>query len=372
MGVSSRASSRLAVFALAAVLAMLPAVRAKEPPRSRSTHDRQRTAAIVGGLRFLASQQQRDGSWGSKARVGVTSLSLLAFLAHGDQIGRGPHGAAIERGVRYLLSCSLAPSASNPLRSTVPGKPAGYIWGGRSDATSRMHGHGYATQVLASVYGSGVRSPALRAELRTALKRAVRVIEDAQTFTGGWGYEPSFSTNHEGSITVTVAQALRAARDAGFVVDKRVHERGLRYLRESQKPNGSFRYSLTRSDSTPALTSAALCAMYGFAEYKSKKTDAALSFLRSSHRTSRRLSWPYYGRYYAAQVYYRSSRADWRRWNREWVPRILNAAERTSDGRIFWDDSYRGENRSQGKAYATALSCLTLSVGDGLLPLFTK
>jgi len=365
-------SSRLILLVLAGVLAATPAVRAKESPRLRSTHERQRAAAVSGGLRFLASQQQRDGSWGSKSRVGVTSLALLAFLAHGDQIGRGPHGAVIERGVRYLLSCSLAPSASNPLRSTVPGKPSGYIWGGRSDTDSRMHGHGYATQVLASVYGSGVRSPALRTELRTAILRAVRVIENAQTFTGGWGYEPSFSTNHEGSITVVVAQALRVARDAGFVIDKEVHRRGLKYLRESQKPDGSFRYSLTRSDSTPALTSAALCAMYGFAEYESRKTRAALDYLRARHGRARRLTWPFYGRYYAAQVYYRSSAADWRRWNRDWVPRILATAERTRSGLVYWDDAFRGQDRSQGRAYATALSCLTLSVGDGLLPLLSK
>ena len=363
---------RWILLALAGVWAADSVGFAKEPPRTRSTPDRERTAAIEGGLRFLASQQQRDGSWGSKSRVGVTSLAVMAFLARGEQIGRGPHGAVIERGVRYLLSCSLAPAKSNPLRSTVPGKPSGYIWGGRSDTDSRMHGHGYATQVLATVYGTGVRSPALRTQLRTAIQRAVRVIEDAQTFTGGWGYEPSFSTNHEGSITVTVAQALRLARDAGFVIDKEVHRRGLKYLRESQKPDGSFRYSLTRSDSTPALTSAALCAMYGFAEYESKKTRAALDYLRKQHDRERDLFWPYYGRYYAAQVYYRSSREDWRRWNRVWVRRILDEAEREPDGRVYWDDSYRGTDRSQGRAYATAFSCLTLSVGDGQLPLFAK
>lgn len=360
------------VLILAALVAATPAIQAKEPQRARSTHDRKRTAAIQGGLRFLASQQQRDGSWGSKSRVGVTSLAILAFLADGEQIGRGPHGTVVERGVRYLLSCSLAPSASNPERSSIPGKPSGYIWGGRSDTDSRMHGHGYATQVLATVYGTGVRSPKLRSQLKTAISRAVRVIENAQTYTGGWGYEPSFSTTHEGSITVTVAQALRLARDAGFVIDKEVHSRGLKYLRESQKVDGSFRYSLTRSDSTPALTSAALCAMYGFAEYESKKTRAALDYLRKRHAGARRLNWPYYGRYYSAQVYYRSGRADWQRWNREFVPRILDESERTADGRVFWDDAHRGADRSQGRSYATAFSVLTLSVGDGQLPLFSK
>ncbi|MHC4953837.1 MAG: prenyltransferase/squalene oxidase repeat-containing protein [Planctomycetota bacterium] len=365
-------SRRLFAFALACLIGLTPAARGKDSPRARSTGDRQRQAAIRGGLRFLASQQQRDGSWGSKARVGVTSIGVLAFLARGHQIGRGPYGGVIERGARYLLSCSLAPSASNPRRSTVPGKPSGYIWGGQADTNSRMHGHGYATQVLCLVYGSGVRSAALRTELRRAIKRAVRVIEEAQTFTGGWGYAPSHSTQHEGSITVTVVQALRLARDAGFIVDMEVYKRGLKYLKESQKPDGSFRYSLNRSDSTAALTAAALCAMHGFAEYRTHTTRAALGFLRDRHGTVRRLSWPFYGRYYAAQVYYRTGGADWKRWNRDWVPRILIEAERTDEGYVYWDDAYRGRDRSHGKAYATALSCLTLSIGDGLLPLFEK
>ncbi len=347
-------------------------VRAKESPRELSRSERARVSAVRGGLRFLAAQQQRDGSWGSKSRVGVTSLSLLAFLANGDQLGRGPHGAVIERGVRYLLRCSLAPSASDPRRSNVPSKPSGYIWGGTSDSTSRMHGHGYATQVLCLVYGSGVRSPRLRTQLRTAILRAVRVIEEAQTFTGGWGYKPSNSTAHEGSITVTVVQALRLARDAGFVVDRRVHERGLKYLKESQKADGSFRYSLTRSDSTAALTGAALCAMHGFAEYRTRATRAGLGFLRGRHGTARRLSWPFYGRYYAAQVFYFTGGDDWKSWNRDRVPRILQEAQRNDEGLVYWSDAYRGRDRSQGKAYATALSCLTLSVGESLLPLFAK
>jgi len=221
------------------------------------------------------------------------------------------------------------------------------------------------------VYGTGVRSGRMRDEMREKIHSAVRVIENAQTYTGGWGYEPSFSTNHEGSVTVTVVQALRLARDAGFVVDNEVHELGLKYLKESQKPDGSFRYSHQRADSTPALTSAALCAMHGFAEYSSKVTRAAMDYLRVRYRRARPMLWPYYGPYYAAQVFYRSGGEDWENWNRTWVPFILARSDRGADGVVFWDDSDRAD-RSQGRAYATAFSCLTLSVQDGMLPLFQK
>ena len=356
---------------LCLLLILALTAQAKDEPAPVSSVERVRTRAIRSGLRFLAESQQRDGSWSSKARVGVTSLALLAFLAQGEQIGTGPYGDVIEKGVRYLLRCSLPPARSDPLRSNVPGKPSGYIWGGASDPDSRMHGHGYATQVLALVYGTGVRSAKLRAEMRRKISMAVRVIENAQTYTGGWGYEPSFSTNHEGSITVTVVQALRLARDAGFVVDREVHKLGLEYLRKSQKADGSFRYSVSRADSTPALTAAALCAMHGFAEYSSKSTRAGLDYLREHHRRARPMFWPFYGPYYAAQVFYREGGRDWEHWNRVWVPYILARADRTAEGLVYWDDADRAD-RSQGQAYATAFSCLTLSVPDGMLPLFER
>ncbi|MHC4850122.1 MAG: hypothetical protein ACYTEG_16960, partial [Planctomycetota bacterium] len=63
---------------------------------------------------------------------------------------------------------------------------------------------------------------------------------------------------------------------------------------------------------------------------------------------------------------------DWTHWNREWVPFIIARADRTKDGLVFWDDAHRGRDRAQGRPYATAFSCLTLSVPDGLLPLFQK
>ena len=73
-----------------------------------------------------------------------------------------------------------------------------------------------------------------------------------------------------------------------------------------------------------------------------------------------------------AQVYYFTGGRDWKHWEAVWVPHILGKAQRTQDGLVYWDDADRGRDRSQGRAYATAFSCLTLSVPDAQIPLFRK
>ena len=335
--------------------------------------DKRRRKAVIAGLDYLAAEQRRDGSWGypRKGIVGVTALSLLAFMSQGHQEGRGPYARGedvLRRGIDYLLRNSLPPSRRNPEMSSN-GKPAGYIYV-PLDGDSRMHGHGYATQVLILAYGSGRLKKERSRELREKIRRAVRVIENAQTITGGWGYEPQSATAHEGSVTVTVVQALRLAADAGFLVDKETHRRGLAYLRDSQKPDGSFKYSHMNDNSSAALTAAALTAMHGFGEYYSKAVLRGLRYLEGRYRYPYRLQWPFYAHYYAAQAFWRAGGRSWNAWVRVGIEHILD--RQRADG--SWDDAFYRDTRrgSHGPAYATAFSCLALSVSDGYLPLFQR
>ena len=339
---------------------------AKETPAMPSRAQLHRRHAIAQGIAYLARQQNKDGSWGGESgTVGISALSLLAFLGAGHQMGRGPYGDKIRVGVDFLLRNSLPPGPRNKKISSF-GKPSGYIYV-HTDRDSRMHGHAYATQALALVYGSGHTS-SRAGELRTKLRRAVRVIQESQTVTGGWGYEPNNSTFHEGSITVAVVQALRVARDAGFAIDKDIVDRGLKYLHASQKRDGSFKYALMKDRSTPALTAAAITAMHGFGEYYGKPIQAGLAYIEDAYRRdSQSILWPFYANYYTAQAFYRAGGRHWRMWQREIVPRILRTQRRG-----HWDDAEVAHARAHGAAYATAFACLALSVQDGYLPLFQK
>jgi hypothetical protein len=171
-------------------------------------------------------------------------------------------------------------------------------------------------------------------------------------------------------VTVTVVQALRLAADAGFLVDKETHRRGLVYLRDSQKTDGSFKYSHMADTSSAALTAAALTAMHGFGEYYSKAVRRGVRYIEVSYQRPHSLQWPFYAHYYAAQAFWRAGGRSWDLWKTRGIEHIVDRQE--NDG--SWDDmTYRDKRRgSHGPAYATSFCCLALSVSDGFLPLFQR
>ena len=68
--------------------------------------------AIGRGLKFLISNQNKDGSWSSSDpeneestpyAIGGTSLALMAFMVEGHFPGFGKYGKALDRGKNYLL-----------------------------------------------------------------------------------------------------------------------------------------------------------------------------------------------------------------------------------------------------------------------------
>src|SRR3954463_7098585 len=86
-----------------------PAPRADDTPINVLSSDEWRNMdrAVERGLTYLAAQQQADGSFPTDpiAQPGVTSLCLLAFMAHGHNPGKGPHGDQLDRAVRYIVEC---------------------------------------------------------------------------------------------------------------------------------------------------------------------------------------------------------------------------------------------------------------------------
>src|SRR5437016_5619949 len=86
---------------------LLPTL-AQEGNPSAGMIDRNTENAINGSLRWLATQQHQDGSFGVgnyAGNVAVTSLCGLAFMAGGYQPGRGAWGEHVTRAVRYILRC---------------------------------------------------------------------------------------------------------------------------------------------------------------------------------------------------------------------------------------------------------------------------
>jgi prenyltransferase beta subunit len=320
----------------------------------------------------LAALQGPSGKYSLKntelpASVAVTALSSLALLSLGELPGRTPLGPTIERGIRYLLD--------NQDRSGGP--EHGYI-SDPSDRYSKMHGHGFATLALAQVLGQLPReeSPLVsRKELRLALVNAVKLIQKAQDRTGGWYYTPS-PTGHEGSMTICMVQALRAARNAGIAVSVDCIKKAVGYVERSQKSDGSFRYQLGSERSSLALTAAALTTLDASGRYNSKSLAKGLEFIlqspqvRGGPKVIQLMDqeggghFPFYERLYLGEaLFFSRDPKPFRNWYQKVLQRLVKTRSRT---RGTWS------SRRYGEAYATSMNLLTLSLPFQYLPIHQR
>jgi hypothetical protein len=400
---------RRAAVALALV-SLAHAARADAGDRSawRAEHERalnvERRAAIRRGCDYIALRQNKGGSFGeNKALVAFTSLSALALMAEGSSLGsggpegaRGPHGKAVANAVEWLLKLVEEPTHQRE-------EQAGYFYFPQDDS-SKMHGQGYATLALASALGSADEKTGRR--IRAVLEKAVRCAERSQTGTGGWGYYPDAAQEHEGSVTVTIAQGLRAANYAGVKVSRDTVVRGLDYLRRSQKRyppgsnlaawDGSFKYSISTERSTYALTAAAISSFFLFGEYGSRPEDRdgiarGIAFLKRHLPTQmRNREWHFYGHFYAAwaawqrdgdkpetgpgETWGSDPKSDdierterfWGPWHAKVYPDLLRTQR--EDG--SWEDP--DDDYKFGDLLPTAFAVLTLAIPDEMIPVFQR
>src|SRR5688572_5203158 len=66
--------------------------------------------SVDRALSWIAARQSADGSFPTTeaAQPAVTSLAVMALLSRGHQPGFGRYGAAMERGIDFVLSCQSA------------------------------------------------------------------------------------------------------------------------------------------------------------------------------------------------------------------------------------------------------------------------
>ena len=352
------------VLALGALLWMAPLPPDEITVPSEVTPPAQK--AIEKGLAFLAKEQRPDGSWtemiGRKVNdtyeghmgkhVGVTALAGIAFLASGSIPGRGPYGENVEKAVSFVTS-----------KVNVNG----FI----THDESRMYSHAFATLFLAEVYGM-----TRRGDVREKLSAAVRLIVRAQNDQGGWRYLPG-SKDADISVTVCQVQALRAARNAGILVDRAVIDRAIKYVKKSHIKSfrsgrhgaGGFWYQIEnetrpRSRTSYALTAAGVTALYGAGDYESKEIRGGLRFLMGSKisRTSLERTFDaYYGYYYSVQAFFQAGGDVWR----SAYPKIRDDVVTVQRPNGSWQDKV-------GPHYATSMACIILLIPYRYLPIFDR
>jgi hypothetical protein len=340
----------VAVVALTAALAGAAAAQQHALPRGvePATH-----AAIQRGIEWLTRSQAADGGWrevGPSAShpTAMTGLAGMALLASGSTPTRGRHWRVVRESVEFLLRHADAGTGLVAVRG---------------EDTSLMHGHGFATLYLASVFGME-EDGRTQQRLKNALDRAVGLIAAAQSAAGGWYYTPEANTD-EGSVTVTQIQALRACRMAGIVTDKRTVDRAVDYVRRSQNADGGIRYRLGNpGPGMPAITAAGIAVLYHAGVYDDE------AFVAKAHDFCRRrlhIGRDATGHEYYAWLYW--SQALWHRGGEPWDEHYARLSAWLREHQHA-DGSWDGDQ--VGRVYGTSVALSILKLPWALIPIHQR
>jgi hypothetical protein len=309
-------------------------------------------ASVERGLDFLAKLQRPDGAISDGPNpVAMTGLSLLAYLSAGHTPDAGRHGIVVRSAIECLLK-------------SVPDD--GYV--GSVDG-SRMYGQGIVALALAEAYG--VENDAQRRKkIRLTLTRMIGVILKAQQapksaeFAGGWRYEPG-SNDSDLSLSGWSALSLRAAQNVGLNVPKEPIEKAVGFVLKTFKDDeGAFAYQPGQTP-TIAMTSVAVLNLHMLdAADKQQVKRATEWLLKKPIKSDERFF--HYAIYYSTQA---SRQVGGALGDQAWANNRKLLLERQQPDGGFAPSPTREE---PGRAYATAMSVLTLAVPFEMLPIYQK
>jgi hypothetical protein len=148
-------------------------------------------------------------------------------------------------------------------------------------------------------------------------------------------------------------------------VPKETVDACIRYVKQSQNPDGGFRYMLNSGPSSEFPRSAAgVVALQSAGEYDSKEIRDGITYLRQFHqglRMGRRNNHYFYGQYYAAQAMWIQGGEAWA----EWYPAVRDELLKRQSAAGYWTDNVCNE-------YGTAMALVILQVPNNYLPIFQR
>ena len=229
------------------------------------------------------------------------------------------------------------------------------------------YGHGFSMLFLSQVLGEE-EDEERREELIDALTKACEFSGKAQTPAGGWGYVSAKDGNNfdEGSTTITQVQGLRGCRNGGIVVAGEIIDKAKEYIYSCKNADGGISYSSrNRGSSRPAITAAALAALYNAGDYESKHVPEMLEFCKKnlqnlSEGPNSFGHWHYTYLYYS-QVMYRQGNKEWDPFRDKLYGHIVK--DQQTDG------SWTG---NIGPIYVTSCNLIMLQLDKAYLPIYQR
>ena len=313
------------------------------------------------GLAFLASKQEKDGSWPTSSgfgseTAGVSSICTMAFLSSGEDPNFGRYATQIRRGVRHVI---LAQNAKS-----------GMFKGNAYD-------FGFSMLLLAEAYGAvddemlwagyrGKKGRTVGEALELAVKAATLPKKTKQLVHKNWfstGSSPAQGipdTSVAGSILV----GLLAARNAGISVPDHTIDTAVDYFETMTNKDGTVGYmghAANNYGNSMARSSIATLVL-AIAKRKDTKTYKQCRDLIVKRQGEDYDTHVLYGRYYIAQALFQSDYKAWQKWN---LPMIDTVQSSQNDDGSIGTSPY-------GPNYSTGISLLSLALNFRILPIYER
>jgi hypothetical protein len=343
--------------------------------------DESTEASVEAGLRWLALNQEPDGSWnaarhsagretrtmerdragtGAKADTAMTGLSLLAFLGAGYTHAEGSYKTQVEAGLRFLLNSQMPSGDLAGLKQI----------GNTSDVYyARMYSHGMAALALAEAYAmTGDR------RLVEPIQKALGYTLQAQNRrTGGWRYQ-AFSVDDPGDTSQFgwQAMALLSSQNGGFSlpIDTMPKMHGFISRVSVGRFAGLAVYRpIPGQQPTRAMTAEALALRLMLKQPTSPEAiNEAKQFLLQELPGMGEENLYYW--YYASIALFQLQDEAWPTWNNAMKSQILQSQVTSDDDSGSWNPTCIWAGYG-GRVYSTAMSCLCLEVYYRYLPIYS-
>ena len=356
-------TNRLAISALALLTMALPA---HAEPRKHEAFE----VAVDKALTRLKDNQNPDGSWnsgGGPRDPAVTALCVMAFLSAGHVPGEGPYAATVEKGVRYVCSQQQRNGvfASQQIGNTVM-----YSHGICTLMVAEVIG----------LLPDRREASDLRQRL-TAAVQLIRAAQCQREGEGGWRYSKK-PADADMSVTAWQIMALRAAKNVGCDVPPTVIDRAVEYVNNCRDRNtGGYRYTrggnVTIACTGASVLSLELC---GKEYHKSQDSMDATNYVLGRIRADIDRAGPahvrfqqhfFYGVYYTAQAMFQIGGKTWEKYREylHWL--LLNPEGHPQSAGGDWR-GVSGDDHMAGPNYCTAMAVLALTVEYRFLPIYQR
>jgi hypothetical protein len=343
-------------------------------------------AAVQRALTWLASQQRTDGSFPTidRGQPGVTSLCVMAFMAHGLSPGKGKYGRQLDSATDYVLRCQ---KESGLITLVGPDGPRISRTVVHDIGVAAAYNHGISSLTLSELYGT--TKPDKSNRLQTVISKAIRATLDMQRWPkdrevdrGGWRYLNDFNREDSDlSITGWQLKFLRSARNAGFDVSQQSIDDAVAYVRRTfSEQYGAFGYAAgdhydfrSRGMAGAGILALAHAGFHNAPE-ASRTGQWILNYNFDAYNTIEPFtqSWSndryHYGLFMCCQGMYQLGGRYWD----EFFPRAARTllANQKPDG--SWPAESHFHDARFGNAYTTALVVLSLGAPNQLLPIYQR